>query len=73
MIVTIRDDRVEERPNCSGICGSCSDDARVIYPITTYGAADAASDLIVDVVIFFLGLRVVVGDVCEAVSRAIMT
>ena len=73
VVVTIGNDRVKKGANGGGISSGCGDNARVIDPVSTDGAADAASDLIVDVVVLLFGLRVVIRYIFEAVSRAITT
>ena len=54
MVVAIGNNRVKEGVNSGGISSGCSNDTWVIDPITAYGATDAASDLIIDLVILFL-------------------
>ena len=64
---------MKEGSDCGGVGGGCSDSARVVDSVSTNSAADAASDLIVDVIVLFLGLWVVVRYIFEAIRWTITT
>ena len=64
---------MKEGSDCGGVGGGCSDSARVIDPVSADSATDAASDLIADLAVLFLGLWVVVRYIFQAIRWAITT
>ena len=51
VVGTIGNDRVKKGANGGGISSGCSNNTGVIDPIATDGAADAASDGIIDIIV----------------------